>query len=109
MEWLSTLQWSVYPEMRQGWPSAGERVVSESHALLGKTWEILLKIICYSGTLKNTPISLRDLKMSGAAGRQDEREFKTWYNNKKKFNIQSTVPFFCFFFWWSYNGHEITA
>lgn len=93
MEWLSTLQWSVYPEMRQGWPSAGEkRVVSESHALLGKTWEILLKIICYSGTLEYSHRSQRfKMSLELLAGRM--REFKTWHNNKKKFNIQSTVPF----------------
>lgn len=83
LQWLSTLKWSIYPEMREGWPPAGERVVSESRALLGKTQGILLKIICYSGTLRILSSSLRDLKVSGAAGRQDEREFKTWHNNKK--------------------------
>lgn len=52
---------------------------------------------------------LRDLKMSGAAGRQDEREFKTWHNNKKSLTSNLLCRFFCFFFWWSYNGHEIRA
>lgn len=40
--------------MKEGWQSAGERVVSESYALLGKRDGMLLKIICYSGILENT-------------------------------------------------------
>lgn len=83
MEWLSTLKWSIYPEMRERWPSAGERVVSESQALLGKTWGILLKIICYSGTLDNTLTQSRRFKSVWSCWQGDEREFKTWYNNKK--------------------------